>query len=540
MLSKFRSRTIKQHFLIWSVTIIVIFGLFINAAFYWIYTNNIHEEVNEQLAEKLTLQSLYINRWLDERSADIYQMSQKQDVKEVNIDHMQNDFVTFINNQSEFGNLGFVNKDGDILVSAMRQQTRMNVKNQVFFEQAIQGKMYISKVVFPRITGDPIIVFSSPVYNVDNELQGLIYGSVKLGTISRTVQSVHFGRAGEQYLIDDSGMLITEARLDMQKVYGRDKIDTEILQRALADSKEDSIYTNYRGEEVIGSYQWTKDRRWIIVAELKTSEVFAARSDIMWVFVLITLCILIAGLYGIVLVTRRVERPLEFLLQGTKVLKEGHYDYRIDPSVFKHAPVELKELCDTFNMMSLKLKSTVRLLEDYALIDALTELHNRRYLAQEGSKIIEKCIETQQPCAIMMIDVDYFKKVNDTYGHQVGDRVLLHIAKILKLQTRQTDLVARYGGEEFTVLAQQTDLEQAILIGDAIRKEIENKPYIEDELHIPLTASVGIALLPFVAEADLTVDTRLSSLAEAADRALYRAKQSGRNRIETNTDWIPA
>lgn len=132
MLSKFRSRTIKQHFLIWSVTIIVIFGLFINAAFYWIYTNNIHEEVNEQLAEKLTLQSLYINRWLDERSADIYQMSQKQDVKEVNIDHMQNDFVTFINNQSEFGNLGFVNKDGDILVSAMRQQTRMNVKNQVF------------------------------------------------------------------------------------------------------------------------------------------------------------------------------------------------------------------------------------------------------------------------------------------------------------------------------------------------------------------------------------------------------------------------
>lgn len=130
--------------------------------------------------------------------------------------------------------------------------------------------------------------------------------------------------------------------------------------------------------------------------------------------------------------------------------------------------------------------------------------------------------------------------MNDTYGHQVGDRVLLHIAKILKLQTRQTDLVARYGGEEFTVLAQQTDLEQAILIGDAIRKEIESKPYIEEELHIPLTASVGIALLPFVAEADLTVDTRLSSLAEAADRALYRAKQGGRNRIETDTDWISA
>lgn len=146
MLSKFRSRTIKQHFLIWSVTIIVIFGLFINAAFYWIYTNNIHEEVNEQLAEKLTLQSLYINRWLDERSADIYQMSQKQDVKEVNIDHMQNDFVTFINNQSEFGNLGFVNKDGDILVSAMRQQTRMNVKNQVFLSRRSRGKC-----IFPKL-----------------------------------------------------------------------------------------------------------------------------------------------------------------------------------------------------------------------------------------------------------------------------------------------------------------------------------------------------------------------------------------------------
>ncbi|SFL67392.1 diguanylate cyclase (GGDEF) domain-containing protein [Paenibacillus sp. 1_12] len=540
MLFKFRSRTIKQHFLIWSIMIIVVFGLFINAAFYWIYTNNIHKEVNDQLAEKLTLQSLYINRWLDERSADINQIAGRQDVKSLNLELMRNDFLTFIKNQSEFGDLGFVNMSGDIIISAMNPQSKMNVRNQAYFEQTMKGKMYISEVMFPRVTGEPIIIFSSPVYNANGEPQGMIYGSVRLGTISRTIRSVHFGQAGEQYLIDGSGMLITEARLDMRKVYGRDKIDTEILQRALTDSNDDSIYTNYRGEEVIGSYQWTKDRRWIIVAELRTSEVFAARSNIMWVFVFITLCFLVASLYGIVLVTRRVERPLEFLQQGTKVLNEGHYDYRIDPSVFKHAPVELKELCDTFNMMSFKLKSTVRLLEEYALIDALTELHNRRYLAQEGSKIIEKCVETQQPCTIMMIDVDYFKKVNDTYGHQVGDRVLLHIAKILKLQTRPSDLVARYGGEEFTVLAQHTDLDEAILIGEAIRKKIENEPYREEEFLIPLTASVGIAQLPFLSETDMTADTRLSSLAEAADRALYRAKQSGRNRIESHSDWIQA
>jgi two-component system cell cycle response regulator len=520
--------------------IIVVLGLLINAAFYWIYTNHIHTEVNGQLTEKLNLQALYINRWLDERTADIDQIAGREDVRAFNKVNMQSDFTTFIKNQSEFADLGFVDMSGNVVLSAMNPQTPINVKNQAYFQEAVKGNAYISDVIFPRITGESLIVFSAPVYNKSNELIGLIFGSLKLRTIHRTLQSVHFGSSGEQYLIDPSGTLITEARSDVRNTYGRDKIDTEILKRARNDSNDDSIYMNYRGEEVLGSYQWTKDRRWIIIAEMRSNEVFASRSHILLVFVLITLFILIVSIYCIVIVTRRVERPLEFLQQGTKVLKEGQYDFRIDPIVFKHAPIELKELCDTFNMMSLKLKSTIRLLEEYALMDALTELHNRRYLTQEGRKVLEACIESKQPCTLMMIDVDYFKKVNDTYGHQVGDRVLHHIAKILKLHVRPADLVARYGGEEFTVLAQRTDLDQAIQLGEVIRQEIEKLPYIDEEISIPITASVGIALLPVHADILTPIDMQLSSLAEAADRALYKAKQNGRNRIETDSDVISA
>jgi diguanylate cyclase (GGDEF)-like protein len=526
--------TLKRQFLYWILMIILALGVLINTAFYWIYSGETERTVQNELNEKLNLQSQFIDRWLEERAANVRHIAGDEDVRSLNKAQMLIHFQNFINHQRDFDDLAFVNKEGDFEVVAKNPLLKASAADKEYYRNAVKGIESISEVNFEKNTGEPFIVFSAPAYNKQNEFTGFIFGKVKLITIHRTLQSVQFGRSGEQYLIDRQGVLITEAHTSGQLLCGIGKIETEILQRALTGSDNDStVYTNYRGDRVLGAYKWTKNQRWIVVAEIKSGEVFASMYETMVIFVLITITILVISLFGVFMVTRRIQRPLEFLLQGTKVMKEGHFDYRIDPSVFRRAPIELRELCDTYNSMGAKLKSTVRLLEEYAMIDALTELHNRRYLMQEGEKRLESSLLMNEPCTLMMIDADHFKKINDTHGHQVGDRVLRHIGDILNRLAGERGLLARYGGEEFMILIQRMNLEESRRMAETIRSTVEKLPYADQSVTIPLTVSVGIASIEAGQDTSAEAPSLLNDLAEAADRALYKAKQKGRNRVES-------
>ena len=130
---------------------------------------------------------------------------------------------------------------------------------------------------------------------------------------------------------------------------------------------------------------------------------------------------------------------------------------------------------------------------------------------------------------MLITDIDFFKKVNDTYGHDVGDVVIKGLADILKKQKRATDVVARFGGEEFIVLCEQTDEAGAALLGERIREELEATVFNTPIGPLTVTCSVGIATFP---EAGSTWD----ELFKSADEALYVSKRTGRNRV---TAWAP-
>ena len=158
--------------------------------------------------------------------------------------------------------------------------------------------------------------------------------------------------------------------------------------------------------------------------------------------------------------------------------------------------------------------------------DALTGLYNRRYLMDTMAAEFSRARRYWTPMAIMMIDVDRFKLVNDRYGHQVGDQVLEHLGRILRERTRQSDIAARYGGEELTVLLPQTALEQATAVAETLRQLVAEKPFIDDSgRQIHVTISIGLACFP-----ELGVDDA-ERLLQYADAALYQAKEQGRNRV---------
>jgi two-component system cell cycle response regulator len=166
-------------------------------------------------------------------------------------------------------------------------------------------------------------------------------------------------------------------------------------------------------------------------------------------------------------------------------------------------------------------------LEQLAQTDPLTQLLNRRALTERITAEMERALRYDSTLALLMIDLDHFKKVNDTYGHLVGDDVLRDVGQLLNQTIRGSDITARYGGEEFLVLLPETDDAGAVSFAERIRVAMEEHPFARGSMAEPLklTASVGVAVFP-AARIENVED-----LFARADAALYRAKAEGRNRV---------
>lgn len=166
-----------------------------------------------------------------------------------------------------------------------------------------------------------------------------------------------------------------------------------------------------------------------------------------------------------------------------------------------------------------------RQLQEMVNRDGLTDLFNHRFFHEHLTREMDRVLRYGGVISCVIIDIDFFKKVNDTYGHQAGDLILKDVAGILQKGIRDSDLAARYGGEEFALILLQTEPQTAILISERIRSQIAARPFLSVEPTLHITASFGIASFPspgIQAERDLV---------EAADQALYQAKKGGRNRV---------
>jgi len=167
-----------------------------------------------------------------------------------------------------------------------------------------------------------------------------------------------------------------------------------------------------------------------------------------------------------------------------------------------------------------------RRLELLSITDGLTNLHNHRHFQDELSRAFEESARYERPLSLAMIDIDFFKKVNDTHGHAVGDEVLKCISRLFRESIRATDLAARYGGEEFAVMMPETQLSDAIAFAEKIRTLIEATPIPTRAGQLSATVSIGVATVPH---------SRIHTpreLVVSADKALYRAKKGGRNQVQ--------
>jgi len=171
------------------------------------------------------------------------------------------------------------------------------------------------------------------------------------------------------------------------------------------------------------------------------------------------------------------------------------------------------------------LRNQIKLLSELVSTDALTGLFNFRHFKTVLQAEMDRSKRSGIPTSLVMVDVDHFKAINDTYGHEAGNLALKSLAEILSSEVRTTDIVCRYGGEEFAMIFPETHLNLAVKVADRIRKQISSQPVAIDDGEIKLTVSMGASVYMKFSVLDF------NDFVASVDKYLYEAKQSGRNCI---------
>lgn len=218
-------------------------------------------------------------------------------------------------------------------------------------------------------------------------------------------------------------------------------------------------------------------------------------------------------------ITASIEKRDFSVIDLLKNSKESSKDevWELKHSIYNMA-VSLKHAFE-------ELKEKQKELEELAYYDPLTGLPNRRFFFDHANLILESAKRYRTPLTLLLIDLDHFKKINDTYGHEAGDLLLKNFTEVLRKNSRKSDLPARLGGEEFALLMPNTDLQQGRVVAERIRQCFQNSVIVYRGMEVRTTLSGGLA--PFVPEVE-----EIDDLMRMADEALYKAKELGRNRIE--------
>jgi diguanylate cyclase (GGDEF)-like protein len=371
------------------------------------------------------------------------------------------------------------------------------------------------------------VVVAVPVQRGEGRMLGALAARLSLRGAERGLRAFA-PRGGQAYLLTLTGTMIVgsaESSAELMKA----AIKPRMLDRLKSREGRIVSYESFSGADVVGSLKRVPRGKWAVISEIPADAAYWQVRR----FRDLTLVIVGALLLGVGLIAYRlgllIVRPLERLTRGAAEVADG--DLAVDlpaakgevgelTAVFNHMVGRLRQGRQELDAMNHRLRKQNEELEQLSISDALTGLHNRRYLTQRLSEELVRCYRHKAAFCVLMADVDEFKKYNDAFGHPAGDEVLKKVANILLSATRSEDCSARYGGEEFAVLLTGTSGDVAREVAERIRARVEAQQFAGRKI----TLSIGIAEFP---EDGQTADEVISS----ADEALYAAKRAGRNQV---------
>ena len=293
-------------------------------------------------------------------------------------------------------------------------------------------------------------------------------------------------------------------------------------------------FEDRRGESILGAAAEVITTRWVAVVEVPQTLAYRELSRLrnLSLLAIVALASLLGGAGYVI--GLYVVRPIDGLTRAATGVASGDLDVELPvvgkdevaslTEVFNDMVRRLREDRDQIATMERQLKRRNQELEELSITDGLTGLRNRRHIMATLDQEFARAGRTHRPVAVLMLDVDGFKQLNDRLGHLAGDEVLIKIASAIRSAVRGVDYAARYGGEEFVVVLPETDQAAAQDVGERIREFVAGTVAAGDGA-MPVTLSVGVAGYP-------TNGASTAEVLARADAALYRAKELGRNRVE--------
>ncbi|MCD9020249.1 sensor domain-containing diguanylate cyclase [Cohnella silvisoli] len=384
------------------------------------------------------------------------------------------------------------------------------------FYRALESRRPLISEPFADVSGRMLVLFSYPVFDRTDQYQGFVGGIIYLQDQKNLLSDIFDHATRSQrgtyaYIVDQSGNLI------YQPDPGRDgevALSDVIVQKLMKAPRGTGSVVNINGRKYLAGYVAMPQIGWGVVLQSPAAQVNIAMRELVQSqlasIVPLFVIILLISLW----IARRLTVPFTVLTRTARQIAAGE---RMEaPPFTSHWNYEAHHLARAMTLAVGGLQHQADRMTEAARTDKLTGLANR---ASMDARLAEWTAESK-PFTLLAVDVDHFKAVNDTYGHNTGDEVLAYLARILETETGETGLCCRFGGEEFVVLLPEQSLNTGRLLAERIRGRLAGST---SPTGSPITVSIGIARYP-----DHGKDYH--SVFEQADQALYEAKRGGRNR----------
>jgi diguanylate cyclase (GGDEF)-like protein len=371
---------------------------------------------------------------------------------------------------------------------------------------------------------------------------GFVGGHAQPGAITALLSGNSLPGIGGAFLTDASGRVLFRGRA------GSASGEPLPIAALLGQHGPTAEWTDSEGVERIAAVRRLARSGWHVAVVGDIAEGFAPILAMLGRLFLLDTGLVLAAAWLAWRLTARLVRPVEALWDGAHRIAQGDLEVEV---VESHSSDEIAELTRTFNAMARKLRDDQReidaaaqqlrlqnqalqaaneVLAQLSITDGLTRLHNHRFFQEHLTRELKRVQRTGEPLAMLLIDLDDFKALNDRWGHAAGDAILARTGTVMNANVRESDLLARYGGEEFVVLA-PIDIEGAVVLAEKLRMAVERELLALEEADGPLHVTVSIGVARFRGDR--------KAFFRDADRALYAAKSAGKNCVVVEAETIP-
>ena len=456
-----------------------------------------------------------------------------------------------------------LDRTGECVASTDQTFIGKNYAIRPYFQDAMQGIHHVSDWTVGITSKKPGIFISSPILAADDKVAGVLVVKLDPEPIDTIIRrSINLGL--QTFLVNRDGVLL--AHYDPALRYATIDDLTEAAKNTITNTRQFADFTQpsmklptlrqditdarpgettlsrqyrFRGLEKTAALTGTQSRQWVIGVTVPLSTVEAPARQKFYALLPTMLLLLLFTITVSTYLVRFVVRPLRELVQKSMRISAGDYSVQVDTS----GGDEVSQLAHTFNDMVREIRTHAESLESkvaqrtadlekaneeirlLSITDLLTGCFNRRYMDQHLALVLEQAKRYRRNLTIAIGDIDHFKRINDTWGHPAGDRVLSEVGLALRNNLRESDWVARFGGEEFVVVLPETDSDNAQVVVEKLRGQLEQMPILFNDETLRITASFGLASL------DIEKDDSASDILSRADKCLYEAKRNGRNRV---------